>query len=163
MTGINQFKSDCAKDIFESHTSDFKATQFNFRSPAEHRIGGARYDLELQTLFNADGDGTSDIKGAAIGILFAEPENDAFKALENNPELTKAEELIIKTFFETLSWGEKNPTVNLVTYGELMSMINMKSRYIYKGSITQPPCQQSIYWNVPKTIYPVDKKYVEQF
>lgn len=36
-----------------------------------------------------------------------------------------------------------------------MSGVDLKRRWIYKGSETIPPCREGIYWNVIETIYPV--------
>ncbi len=42
-------------------------------------------------------------------------------------------------------------------------MVNMRSRWTYKGSVTTPPCATTVYWNVVKTIYPIKQKHVDQF
>ena len=41
-----------------------------------------------------------------------------------------------------------NPVVDLVTYGDLMNMVDKKNRWVYQGSVTTPPCAQRVYWNV---------------
>lgn len=90
----------------------------------------------MDTIFDADPFDTSNaFKHAGIGILFSV--NDA------NVKLSKAEIILIDTFFETLAWS--NPStdpvdVNLITFGDLMTMADHKSRWIYKGSLTTPPC-----------------------
>ena len=35
--------------------------------------------------------------------------------------------------------------------------------WIYKGSLTTPPCSKSIYWNVIATVYPIKQKNLDQF
>ena len=50
-----------------------------------------------------------------------------------------------------------------VPYGDLMNMVDMNNRWVYKGSVTTPPCDNFVYWNVLKTIYPLKEKYLEQF
>ena len=57
----------------------------------------------------------------------------------------------------------KNPIADEVPYGELMMMVNSKKRWVYKGSVTTPPCAQSVYWNVLKTIYPIKSKHLYQY
>jgi len=92
-------------------------------------------DMELQTYFEGDPNTDTDVfKYAAIGVLFS--------VNDYNVKLSKAEQLIIDTFFETLDWAKTDdPTVNLVTYGDLMNMVDLSNRWAYRGSVTIPPCQ----------------------
>jgi len=39
----------------------------------------------------------------------------------------------------------------------------MKNRWIYKGSVTTPPCDKFVYWNVARTILPISKKHLAMF
>ena len=111
----------------------------------------------MQTMFIGVPSAQTDIfKGAAIGIMFSV--NDF------NVKLSKAEQLIIDTFFETLDWAKiNNPNVNLNTYGDLMNMVDMKNRWAYKGSFTEPPCETKVYWNVLHSIYPIQRKHLDLF
>ena len=90
--------------------------------------------MEMQILFDAvPTTDTNLFQGAAVGVFFS--------VNDYNLKLSKAEQLIIDTFFETLDWSENDPTVNLITFGDLMNMVDMNNRWIYKGSNTFPPCQ----------------------
>ena len=68
-----------------------------------------------------------------------------------------------------MDWDNKSkpegegPTVNLVTYGDLMSMVDFSNRWVYKGSVTTPPCAKKVYWNVLQTIYPIKKAHLDKF
>ena len=94
------------------------------------------------------------IKGAAIGILFS---TSAF-----NTQLTTAEQLVIDTFFDTLDLStQDDPTVNYHTFGDLMSLIDINNRWVYKGTSTEPPCQGPVIWNVLQTIYPIRARHLE--
>ena len=44
-----------------------------------------------------------------------------------------------------------------------MNMVDTDNRYVYKGSLTVPPCTQSLYWNVLSTVYPISQRHVDQF
>jgi hypothetical protein len=44
-----------------------------------------------------------------------------------------------------------------------MMMVNTKDRYVYKGSVTTPPCATSVYWNVLTTIYPIKAEVLTNF
>jgi hypothetical protein len=105
----------------------------------------------------------------AIGVLFS---------VENfNVELTDAEIEIIDTFFQSLQWdkteeaaadddeepaadGLTNPVVDLVSYGNLMELVDMNNRWAYKGSVTTPPCSTFVYWNVLSTVYPIKEEHL---
>jgi carbonic anhydrase len=67
------------------------------------------------------------------------------------------ETAIIDEFFDTLEWNvsDQNPIVHKVTYGKLMNMVDMDNRWTYRGSVTTPPCASSVYWNVLRTVYPI--------
>lgn len=44
-----------------------------------------------------------------------------------------------------------------------MEEIDWGNRYAYKGSLTTPPCNQFIYWNVIRKVYPISAENVEYF
>jgi len=44
-----------------------------------------------------------------------------------------------------------------------MNLVDADNRYVYKGSVTTPPCGQSVYWNVLSTIYPIKQEYLDLF
>jgi carbonic anhydrase len=48
------------------------------------------------------------------------------------------------------STGVSDPLVAEVPYGDLMMMVDMTNRWVYKGSVTTPPCARFVYWNVVK-------------
>lgn len=50
-----------------------------------------------------------------------------------------------------------------MSYGDLMMMVDMEDRWVYRGSVTTPPCTTQVYWNVLRTIYPIKKKHLDQF
>jgi hypothetical protein len=36
-----------------------------------------------------------------------------------------------------------------------MMMVDTRNRWVYKGSVTTPPCATMVYWNVLTTVYPI--------
>jgi hypothetical protein len=94
---------------------------------------------------------------SAMGLMFSVDKYDK--------KVTAAQEAIIDEFFDSLKWDvtDKNPKVQEVTYGKLMMMADMNNRWTYTGSVTTPPCAESVYWNVLRTIYPVKKRHLDQF
>ena len=69
------------------------------------------------------------LKYAGMGILFS-----VDKATDT---LTKEEQLIVDTFFDSLKWTKTTDAiVPEVPYGDLMMMINTRDRWVYSGIIT---------------------------
>jgi carbonic anhydrase len=58
-------------------------------------------------------------------------------------------------FFDDLELDIDNPTIQKVSFGRLMNSINMSNRWVYKGSLTRPPCERFVYWNVIDRVYPI--------
>lgn len=42
-------------------------------------------------------------------------------------------------------------------------MVNVWDRWIYKGSVTTPPCDEYVYWNVLRTVYPIKQSTLDLF
>lgn len=95
------------------------------------------------------GDTTNGFAAAAMGIMFS----------VNSPtvSLSDADTAIIDAFFNNLDWTTTsgNPSVNPVTYGDLMMLVDFNDRWVYKGSVTTPPCATYVYWNVLRKVYPI--------
>lgn len=52
---------------------------------------------------------------------------------------------------------------DLVTYGNMMELVDFNNRWAYKGSLTTPPCTTFVYWNVLSSIYPIKKEHLDLF
>jgi hypothetical protein len=44
-----------------------------------------------------------------------------------------------------------------------MMMVDMDNRWVYKGSVTTPPCDTYVYWNVLQRVYPIKQMHLDQF
>lgn len=107
--------------------------------------------MELHTVHHppkvTDTASNNGFAAAAVGIIFDTKNYDK--------SVTTGQVAIIDKFFESLKYNEKNdPTAN-VAYGELLNAVDTNNRWVYKGSVTTPPCDKTVYWNVVKTVYPI--------
>jgi predicted secreted Zn-dependent protease len=44
-----------------------------------------------------------------------------------------------------------------------MKYVNFRERWVYRGSLTVPPCTQFIYWSVINDVFPIDQDTVTAF
>jgi len=101
-------------------------------------------------------DDTYDFKAAALGIMFSVD--------KYNTDISTSQIAIIDTFFDSLKLSDQgDPVVDLITYGDLMNMVDKNNRWVYQGSVTTPPCAQKVYWNLLMTIYPIKQAHLDQF
>ena len=150
----NIFKSKIASKVFGA-PEEFNGLQFHFHSGSEHTVDGKRHDLEMHTV-HLPTEPKNEFMAAAVGILFSVNDHTA--------KLSRTERAVIDAFFDGLSWGETGEVMaDMILYGDLMEMVDSKNRWIYKGSVTTPPCATFVYWNVLSTIYPVSQKHLNLF
>jgi len=70
---------------------------------------------------------------AAMGLIFDVTDYDK--------SVTDDQVRIIDTFFDSMKWTENgSPVVDVVSYGAIMGMADFENRWVYKGSVTTPPC-----------------------
>ena len=155
MTTVNFFKSKIAKNHFGAPDT-FEGIQFHFHAGSEHTIDGKRQDLEMHTVHYPKSPEGGFI-AAAVGIMFS--------VNDHNAQLTTEEEDVITAFFDGLKWNDGGDAVvsDMILYGNLMEMVDSNKRWMYKGSVTTPPCATYVYWNVLSTIYPVSQKHLDLF
>ena len=98
----------------------------------------------------------SGIVASAVGVIFDTTRYDRSVSVETVE--------IIDNFFESLRLEQTNdPLVQEIPFGELMSRIDLKNRWVYKGSLTTPPCTKLIFWNVVAQVYPIKQKHLDLF
>ena len=147
------FRSNIAEQVFGAN-KEFNGAQFHFHAQSEHTIDGKNTDFEMHTVHVAK-ENRNGFGYAAVGIMFS--------INEYNAKLSWAEEKIIDNFFENLELDKENPVVDWTLYGDLLSLVNTDNRWVYRGSVTTPPCAENVYWNVMTTVYPIKEKYVKLF
>mmetsp|Transcript_13391 Transcript_13391/g.20943 ORF Transcript_13391/g.20943 Transcript_13391/m.20943 type:complete len:123 (-) Transcript_13391:116-484(-) len=52
------------------------------------------------------------------------------------------------------------PKQSIPNFAEIMGAVDWSKKWVYKGSSTQPPCKQHVYWQVLETVYPIKPKYL---
>lgn len=50
-----------------------------------------------------------------------------------------------------------------IPYGQLIDALDTNNRWVYKGSVTTPPCATTVYWNVLSKVYPIQPKHLAQY
>ena len=108
----------------------FKLLQFHFHTPSEHTINGNQSVMELHAVFQDENSNY-----AVIGVLY--------RVGRANPFLAKilSAGLPEKTTSESVTVSDLN-LVNAFT--------DLSSYYTYPGSLTTPPCSETVTWLVLK-------------
>lgn len=137
------FQVNCDKgSSLTLHGKKFDLLQFHFHTPSEHTIEGKAYPLELHLVHQA-----SDKNLAVIGVMLAEG----------------APNLLLTKFWERLpkSEGEVETGVSIAVQDLLPR--NFDDYFTYSGSLTTPPCTESVRWIVLKRSVEVSKAQIAAF
>ena len=90
---------------------------------------------------------------AVVGIIF-----DTYNY---DPSVTDAQRQTIDKFFDSLMmYEESDPLPKEIAYGELLDVLDTNSRWVYEGSMTTPPCDKLVYWNVISKVYPISERHL---
>jgi carbonic anhydrase len=120
----------------------FDLVQFHFHTPSEHTVDGKSYPMELHLVHQA-----ADRNLAVIGVIL----------VEGGPNATLAR------FWERLP---KQPSE--VDTGQSIELKDLLPRstddyFTYAGSLTTPPCTESVRWIVLQQPVSVSRSQVEKF
>ena len=120
----------------------FDLLQFHFHTPSEHTIDGRSFPLELHLVHQA-----ADKNLAVIGVMMAEG----------------APNMLLTKFWERLprNAGEVD-TGQTIELKELLPR-NIDDYFTYSGSLTTPPCTESVRWIVLRRGVEVSKAQVATF
>ncbi|XP_055851420.1 putative carbonic anhydrase 3 isoform X2 [Episyrphus balteatus] len=127
---------------------------------SEHAVGGQKYDLEMHIVcknikFGSLAEARDDPFGIAVmGVLFKEVDTNSLEhplkpIIDLLPSLTKA--------------GSVSQIAQPLKLSSLLSRLNPKYFYTYRGSLTTPPCSQSVTWLVFEHIQEIPPNSLHQF
>ena len=135
---------------YNATSSKFIPTHVVLKSPSEHTINGHHMDLEMQVFHRAkDWNDTYSIKYAAIAVFFSVEEFDK--------TINEASNKTMQDFFRQLKFEDHDDKIApSLLFGDVMNALEYEDRWTYKGSISEPPCDQFVYWNILRTIYPIE-------
>ena len=122
--------------IVKDEESTYEFAQLHFHSPSEHTINGKRYDAEVHFV-HTDGD-----KYLVIGVLF-----DTTKVDTKYPA---------DDFLDDFDWkdlGDKDVDIGAKYF---LNEIEDREFYHYSGSLTTPPCTETVSWFVYDQVQYID-------
>lgn len=130
----------------------YQAKQFHFHFPSEHEVDGKLAAGEIHIVHQKEGaKGTEAL--AVIGILLDE-------GSPSNAQLA---------FFQNLGFGKHLPEENVeYNIADPVDLNSFKDQFAggffhYDGSLTTPPCSQTVHWYVLEKRAQVTKDMVETF
>ncbi|KAF9878090.1 carbonic anhydrase [Colletotrichum karsti] len=122
---------------------DYTLRQFHFHTPSEHRINGEHYPLEVHFVWESEaGNGSSSLAVVGFLIEVAETTDPILAAIFKNVDQ-------VKTVGAHAATGP-------LDFSALSSHLSKSTIYQYSGSLTTPPCTESIAWNVVGTPINID-------
>ncbi|KAL3532100.1 hypothetical protein ACH5RR_005621 [Cinchona calisaya] len=112
----------------------YKFTQMHWHSPSEHRINGVQYEGELHLVHIAD-DGSI----AVVGILYHIRHPD--------PLIAKIKSKLSELADQSSEFhGRGQVAVGKFSMKQLQK--NTRKYYRYSGSLTTPPCSETVVWHI---------------
>lgn len=121
----------------------FELIQFHFHSPSEHLVNGKHYDMEVHLIHK-----TQDHQYVVVGIFM--------KKGKHNPYIQEIWDHIPSEIDKEIKYDNI-----LVNAGNLLP--KTKEYFHYTGSLTTPPCTESVSWFVLEEPIEISPKQVEFF
>lgn len=139
----------CGTKASEEGATNYNAVGVHFHSPSEHTRRGESFPLEIQIVHQAENSkGAEDL--VVLSFLFEHvnedtPESPFLRSLLNNN---------IPQFMEETT--AKGVDLNLLD--------GFRSSYVrYRGSVTRPPCEESVQYMIMSQVQPASEEQLTAF
>ena len=132
----------------DSKVTVWSTLQFHFHSPSEHKINGKLYDAEMHMVFQGV---TVPTELLVLGLIFEV--NDTYG---NN-------EFIDSLNLNSLNLAGSNNTNLIISLNNLYANLCAQDKYNYLGSLTTPPCSETVNWFVFKNTMKITSAQLEEF
>jgi len=139
----------------------YEVKQFHFHCPSEHSIDGVLSSCEMHIVHQKEGSiGTDDL--AVVGILF-----DRIK----KAGATESSGLTLD-FLRSLGFGSDLPKEGESKPLKSQTFLDLRKSfgeelaggyYHYQGSLTTPPCSETVHWYVLRKRAAISQKMIDQF
>lgn len=121
----------------------YNGTQFGVHSPSEHTIDGVHGDIELQFIFHLPPELSHTFNYTILSLIYKNSTNEK------------------SHFFE--AWNVTTSTAHThFNMAEAFEADFLKTRgyYTYFGSLTVPPCEESVQWFVVDEMLPIEDEHI---
>ncbi|XP_075148510.1 carbonic anhydrase 2-like [Haematobia irritans] len=147
-------------DVYE-----VEQVHFHWGSPtrkgSEHILNGNRYDIEMHILHrnvkypNVEVARRFEDGLAVVAVLF--------KVVKSENVFYPGLNAIYDNLENLQMFNSSATTMNLIRLGSLLGNINREDFYTYQGSLTTPPCSESVSWIIFADILPISYKELPKF
>ena len=122
---------------------EYKLAQFHFHAPSEHQFNGQYFDMEVHFVHK-----NANNQYAVLGLMIKEG--------VSNPYLEKA--------WNVIPSEKTKEDVKLTEPIDLMNLLPAdKDSFQYNGSLTTPPCSETVKWAVLEEPIEMSKEQIDKF
>ncbi len=147
--------------------NQYKLLQFHFHAKSEHTINGRHSPMEMHLVHqlvehHEDEHGKPAEQNLAVIGVMIEQLTDDIKAHAHSDFIQKVWQVLPKVIEETPETGKGLALHDMQPEG-LLPPAGHRSYYRYSGSLTTPPCTESVKWTVLSEPVYYTKKQIEDF